>query len=330
MGFASGSCNLTLEDILGSVSEAQILEYYLGIPKIPIVINSPFREDKRPSFGIYSSDGKKIGFKDFSTGDRGNLIELLKQLWGYSYKEVLSKLQKDISNINGNISIKKSTITIHSRKSTRYKVGIQCKVRPWRDYDIKYWEDYGIPLALLKKAHVYPISHKFVYKDGKEYIFGADKYAYVFVEKKEGKVTEKIYQPFNKIGFKWCNTHDSSVLGLWTLLPPRGKSVCICSSVKDALCLMANTGIYSICVQGEGYSMSTTAVNQLKKRFTNQYIMLDNDEPGLKNAEKLSKETGFTNVVLPTFPGGKDISDFYKYLSNKELFTEQMLNLFTN
>ena len=144
------------------------------------------------------------------------------------------------------------------------------------------------------------------------YVVVADKYAYAYVEHKEGKVTLKIYQPFNKSGYKWSNKHDNSVVSLWTKVPEYGEQICICSSLKDALCLWANTGIPSLAIQGEGYRMSDTAISELKRRYKQVFICLDNDEPGLKDAQKLAEETGFTNVVLPPFKGGKDISDLYK------------------
>ena len=76
--------------------------------------------------------------------------------------------------------------------------------------------------------------------------------------------------------------------------------------------------------------MSNTAINELKRRFKKVYICLDNDEPGQKDAIHLASKTGFINVVLPQFEGGKDISDLYKVLHNKEKFRNQILNLFNN
>jgi DNA primase len=102
------------------------------------------------------------------------------------------------------------------------------------------------------------------------------------------------------------------VLGLWAKMPPTGDAVCICSSVKDALCLMANIHIPCICLQGEGYPISDTAAKELKRRFKDVFICLDNDEAGLKDAFKLSESTGFINVVIPSFDEGKDISDYYR------------------
>jgi DNA primase len=106
--------------------------------------------------------------------------------------------------------------------------------------------------------------------------------------------------------------------------------ICICASLKDALCLWANTGIPSIAVQGEGYSMSDTAIEELKRRFKHIYILFDNDEAGLVDGVKLAEQTGFTNIVLPRINEAKDISDLYKSLENKEQFKELMINLFKN
>lgn len=217
-----------------------------------------------------------------------------------------------------------------SRVKINTFIDLQCRVREWRDYDIEYWSSYGIPIEWLKYADVYPISHKIVVKDDCNIVFAADKYAYAYVEFKEGRTTLKIYQPFNKNGYKWSNRHDRSVISLWTKVPAYGDKICICSSLKDALCLWANTGIPALAIQGEGYGISNTAVSELKRRFKEIYICLDNDSAGLKDALHLASNTGFINIVLPQFEGGKDISDLYKVLQNKEKFKETLLNLFNN
>lgn len=178
----------------------------------------------------------------------------------------------------------------------------------------------------MKYAEVYPISHKIIYKDGCRYVFPAAKYAYVFVERKENNVSLKIYQPFCK-KFKWTTSNDGSVVGLWTKVPQIGDRLCICSSLKDALCLWANIGMPAIYVQSETTGLSSTAQEVLKNRFTHIYICFDNDNAGLLDGESLSSKTGFQNVVLPSFKGSKDISDFYK-LYGKEEFIKTIKPLF--
>lgn len=313
---------------ISKISEADIAGYYLGVKSIPCLINSPLRRDTKPSFSIYSRDGISVNWKDFSTGESGDMVDLLTRLWNCSYGEAFRRIKNDLGDKAtlgvSNKGYYKSRVSIRSRQG----IDLQCRVREWRDYDIEYWNSYGISVEWLKYADVYPISHKIVIKDDTSFAFGADKYAYAFVEFKEGRTTIKIYQPFNRKGFKWANRHDRSVISLWTKVPSFGERVCICSSLKDALCLWANTGIPSLAIQGEGYGMSETAVNELKRRFKKVYVCLDNDKAGLEDAEKLSKTTGFINVVLPQFDGGKDISDLYRVLQDREKFKQTILKLF--
>lgn len=330
MAFSKGRDSVSLDDILSKVTEADILSYYLGVTEVPCIINSPLRQDRRPSFGLYSIDGRRIFYTDLSTRDRGGLFDLLGHMWNCSYREALIRVNEDISKFNGSASIHTYTpCTVRSASTYNKDTDLQCKVRDWRDYDIEYWASYGISLEWLKYAEVYPISHKIVIKGGQRYVFGADKYAYAYVEHKEGKVTLKIYQPFNKAGYKWSNKHDKSVISLWTKVPEYGDKICICSSLKDALCLWANTNIPSLSIQGEGYNMSDTAISELKRRYKEIYILLDNDEAGLKDGLSLSESTGFTNVVLPKFEGGKDISDAFKILG-KEKWLKLIVPLFNS
>lgn len=331
MSFSSGNSSVALSDILDQVSEADIAYYYLGVTEIPCVIISPLRVDRHPSLSLTSTDGKRIFWKDFATKERGGLFDLLGRLWKFSYTEVLEKVLADIPNF----AITASKVTA-SPKGCRIvattevdrESTLECRIREWQPHDFKYWNSYGISQQWLQFADVYPISHKIITKRNRRMVFGADKHAYAYVERKEGKVTLKIYQPFNQKGFKWSNKHDESVISLWTKLPTEGNIVCICASLKDALCLWANTGIPSIALQGEGYNMSSTAIEELKRRFKKVYILFDNDKEGIKDGIKLSESTGFINIVLPQFDGGKDVSDMYKSLQNKEEFKKQILTLF--
>jgi hypothetical protein len=289
-------------------------------------MRSPLRQDKRPSFGLYSLDGNRIYFTDLATRERGGVYDLLSRMWHCSFSEVLLRIQKDfLGKEKASITLldipKKIEINTHS------KVNIDVKVREWRQYDLDYWASYGISLDWLKYAEVYPISHKIITKNGVKNVFGADKLAYVFVERKEKKITLKIYQPFNKDGYKWANSHDRSVVSLWTKIPEKGDKVIICSSLKDALCLWANTGIPSLALQGEGYGMSDTAISELKRRYNKVYVLFDNDKAGLEDGEKLSRQTGFINITLPQFEGGKDVSDLMK-CKGKDTFITTINALF--
>lgn len=325
MAFSSGNTSITLNDILSKVSEADILYHYFNVSNIPCVISSPLRVDKDPSFGIYTLDGNKIYWKDLSKNISGGLWDMLGEYWGVNYKEVLNKVWKDLPNITTTYAKSSKMGKPQSISNYTEETDLQCKVREWKHYDIEYWESYGISLNWLKYADIYPISHKIVIKGDNKFIFVADKYAYAYVERKDNKVTLKIYQPFNK-KFKWSNKHDRSVISLWTKIPEYGDKLIICSSMKDALCVWSNTGIPCIAIQGEGYTISDTAISELKKRYKDVYILLDNDEAGILDARKLSQSTGFTNLVLPDY-GAKDCSDLFKLLNNVNEFKQVILSL---
>lgn len=306
--------NIRLAEILKNLNEVDILSRYLGISKLPCVISSPLRKDSNPSFGLYTKDGVHVKWRDFSTREGGSIFELLTRYWNCDLNEAVSRILTDFPD----------SINTTKNQRSQYKQSasqLQCKVRPWQKHDIEYWESYGISLEWLKYAEVYPISHKIVLQDDKKYVFGAEKYAYAFVERKEGNITLKIYQPFADPKNKWSNKHDKSVISLWTKVPKKGERIVICSSLKDALCLWANTGVPALAVQGEGYPISNTAISELKDRFSHVYILFDNDATGLDDGMKLSLDTGFTNLILPPFEGGKDISDLYKAVG-KEKFME--------
>ena len=319
-----GKPTVELDDILKITTEASIAGKYLGISNIPCVIKSPIRADNNPSFAIYSPDGTKVRYIDFATKETGGIFDLLCKMWNENFTDTLVRIYND----NGGNKVEINTTNKSKVSINKVPIDMRCKVREWRDYDLEYWKSFGITLDWLNYANIYPISHKIIIKGNKRHIFGADKYAYAFVEFKEGKTTLKIYQPFNNKGFKWANCHDKTVISLWTKVPEYGDKICICASLKDALCLWANTGVPALALQGEGYPISNTAINELKRRYNKIYILFDNDKAGLEDGKKLAKETGFINIVLPIEYGEKDISDYYKSLQNKESFKNNILKLF--
>jgi hypothetical protein len=329
------SRSITAEDVFSKCSEADIAGTYFGVSRIPCKMSSPLRVDKHPSFSFYITEAGHVGYKDYATGDSGNIIKLLQQYWECSYTDVLNRLYDDIIGDKG-VEIGESTSPVNKKQSVKIdytKPDINVHIRSWKQYDLDYWGSYGITLKWLEYAKVYPISHTIITKTEEDglpvtYTIPADKYSYVYIEKKDDIIQFKIYRPFNTDGFKWFSRMDGSVVSLWTKLPEKGDSVCVCSSLKDALCLWANVGIPSVAVQGEGYSMSDTAIGVLKSRFKHLFVCFDNDEPGIEDAIKFSNRTGFINIVLPQFDGGKDISDYYKKLSNKSKFKEDMMELF--
>lgn len=318
MAFSTGNSSISLAELKSKVSDAALAAHYLGIDKVPCIISSPLRQDTHPSFGLYSKDGKKINWVDFATKEKGSLYDLLCKMWQCSFRDMLIKIDKDLKDFGTKAEVNESS-PCEARITAKSDTNIEVKVREWREYDLEYWNSYGVSREWLEYAEVYPISHIIYLEGNNRYVMSANRYAYAYVEHKEGRDTIKVYQPFSDRKRKWINKHDRSVISLWTKIPEYGDKLVICSSLKDALCLWSNTGIPAIALQGEGYGISDTALEELRRRYTQIYILFDNDEAGLADGEKLAAQTGFTNVVLPPFSDGKDVSDLYK-VKHREKF----------
>ena len=316
----------SVADIMQRVSHADLLAHYLGITSLPVCINSPLRKDSHPSFFIYSPDGEKVLYRDYATGDKGDIYSLLQNKYGISFSNLLRRIASEKAFQKTELQLVSSVS--NNKPFVKTPRELKVKTRDWQDYDIAYWNSYGISLEWLRYAEVYPISHKIIYKGSQRYVFHAAKYAYVFVERKENRISLKVYQPYAEDKRrKWDNSNDGSVVGLWTKVPKSGDRLVICSSLKDALCLWANVGIPAIYVQSETTGLSNTAQEVLRNRFKHIFICFDNDAPGLLDGEELSLKTGFKNVVLPYFSEGKDIADLYK-AKGKEEFIKIVKPLF--
>lgn len=305
--------------ILSKVTDIELASFYIdGLSAIPELISSPLRQDIHPSFWVYSPDGIRVKWCDFGTGQYGGMLDFIEEKFHLSFQEALQKIMSDMPQFRANrISSTASTgktVRIRSEKS-EYK--IRTMRRDWTQEDFEYWDSYGVPKNWLLHSDIYPVAFIFIISEtGFIKTVKADKYAYTFIERKDGFCTEKVYQPFNKEGFKWRSGHDKSVWDLWTKLPKTGKKVIITSSRKDALCLWAQTGIPSVSLQGEGYEPKPQVVQELKNRFEKVYILFDNDQKGEQNygrldGKKLADMYNLIQIEIPSQYDCKDPSDLY-------------------
>lgn len=306
MSFGKCKQSICLDDILNKVSEVDILNHYLGVSTLPILINSPFRQDKNPSVSIFINNNNNVIFKDFGTHKSYNIWSFLEEYWCCTHEDVLLRLHKDvdkIKSISGTLKIQTSKKYVHNSSV------LNVTIREWHDYDLEYWDSYGISKEWLKFGRIYPISQIFINNNR----FPAEKHAYVYIEKKDGNITMKVYQPFST-RMKWLSKHDNSVWDLWDRLPKKGNKLIITSSRKDALCIWSNTGIPAISLQGEGYIPKEHVVQQLKDRFNIIYVLYDNDfnsdiNNGRIFGQSLAGKFGLKQIEIPTEWKCKDTSD---------------------
>ena len=319
---SKGTDTISIDDVRRITTDYEVVNKYLGISVVPSNINSILREDKNPSLCIFPYKDS-LFFKDFGTNQSGNIYQLLSLYWNIPLNQVYRKIYNDFTSANYKSCCCKNNIskTIIKKKSN---INIKVKIRDWKPWDIEYWSSYGISLKWLEYCDIFPISHIFlIHQNGEQLIISADKYAYVYIEKKDNKVSLKIYQPYST-NFKWMSKHDASVWDLWTKIPEKGDKLIITSSRKDALCLWANTGIPSLSLQGEGYVPKEKVINQLKERYNKIYVFYDNDfknkvNNGRNYGRILAEKFNLQQIEIPTEYKSKDPSDLYKNWG-KEVF----------
>lgn len=210
-------------------------------------------------------------------------------------------------------------------KYTGYYLGK--RAREWKSHDVLYWKQFGIGKETLELFKVQPIDFIFIGDN----CFPADKYAYCFIEMKDGVETYKIYQPYNE-SYKWINNHNNSVWQGWTQLPQSGHNLVITKSLKDVMALH-ELGFTAVSLQSENLFPKRHVFKQLSDRFKYIEILYDNDYDSETNwgklfGDKLAKELGLSDCYIPDKYEAKDTSDLIaKYGKNKakEIISKEVL-----
>lgn len=292
---------ITLDYILSKVTEYDIYARYIGQFKIGFIYNSPFREDKNPSFGIFRSrKSGKLLFKDHGNGECGDVIKFVELYTGLTnYNDILNRIVTDMS-ITNNTKLK--SIKQYESKDTVIGVVRQ----DWTDVDKQYWSQFGITKETLIKFNVSSIKYylcdgivKGIYKNENPM------YAY--------KVYDhfKIYRPLADKYTKWRNNLTPYDIQGYEQLPKKGDLLIITKSLKDVMCLY-EMGYTAISPSSESTFLTPDVIDALKRRFKRILICFDRDISGVKNMRKISLKTGLKGFLVHKKWKAKDISDAVK------------------
>lgn len=309
--------DVNAKNILSLINEYNIYRNYIGEFTIGTVFKSPIKEkDDHHSFGIYWSKKHqgRLFFNDLALGKSGDVFVLVKELYGLSYYHALVRIIFDF-RLTDRFKIPKDIIVTAQKKKPKVidiknipkpsEISIKIRIRNWENYDIAYWNKYGICKATLIKYRVFPIDYIFINNS----IIKADKYAYAYYECKDGIDRYKIYQPFSK-NLKWLSNFIEGTISGWNQMPDKGDKLIITSSNKDAMCIH-DRGFNSIAPQTETYTFKPHIVAHLYSRFKDIYIYYDYDRAGIKAAYLNKRKYGFIPIFTKSVKL-KDPSDFYE------------------
>ena len=317
---------LNLEEILKHTTEYDIYSFYLGSKfDVGKIMSSPFRQDLKPSFGIFkSSTCDALLWKDQATGETGNCVTFVRKLKDlYHNKSALLLIWKEVVIGNLGISDRGKQIT-DIYKSV--KTIISVKRRNFVDGDYVYWGDYNIDRKVLDLYNVFPISFFWVNDTLQSLVYSKTQpmYAYKIFDK------FKIYRPLSEFRKdKWRTNCSSIDLQGFEQLPKTGDLLIITKSLKDVM-VLHGLGYDAVALQSENDHLYKSIYTNLSERFKRLVIFFDCDRPGLESAIKLSEKynLGMINIDSSNWDlyKVKDISDYIKVFG-KDSASELMSSL---
>ena len=299
-------CDLT------DVPREWVFEHYLNLTekltgqdiKMKSIFNT---REKTPSMCIYLDRNGIYKYKDFSSGNGGDAISLVQTLFNLpsrgsaSYKIVEDYNQYVLNNGYNPIKSYKQ----HSKfKVTDYEM------RHWNTLDQKYWMGFHIGSRLLSRYNVVPLEYYIMQKtDENDSVSSMTiRGNYIYGYFREDGTLYKIYQPKVKES-KFIKVRDY-IQGTEQLVFDKPYLI-ITSSLKDLMAYhkLKISNSEAIAPDSENTMIPENIMSSISSKYQGVCVLFDNDEAGIRAAEKYKLRYGFDYVVLEL---EKDLSDAIK------------------
>lgn len=271
---------------------------------------SPFRrDDKNPSLVFYPSRDEpgRILFIDFGRREfSGDAVSFVKFYFNLSSRrEAIERIYRDLKG--GVTHFPKSNFYLVEEKSRKNYCRIEWNSRPFTENELKWWASYYLDIEDLKRENVYAIQD--VYINGKKMeLKGEFEFLYVYNE------GVKLYCPFSENKeLKWRSNLPISYMDTVSVnLNKKKEKWIITKSKKDKMVIRKFLNENCIAVQSENLvSLNESIVLDLAYKKNNIYLNFDNDETGIREAQKIKEVYPFMNLMFVKKPY-KDVSDAIK------------------
>jgi hypothetical protein len=307
---------VTEHTVLSQVSQESIYAYY-GFPPTSKNFSSPFRKDENPSCGFYWS-GKYLRVNDLGSDQNDNVFGFVAKLFNIPYHSAIEKIAYDFGLSDKKVSTSTISIINGYSKFTKERSVISVEAKPYTVEEVRFWKQYGVSLATLKKYQVFSVSRFWVndnlYKHSKSRFFC---FAYKYND------GYKIYLPSKNGIEKSMFFNSSGALQGFDQLPDSGDVLVITKALKDVM-VFREYGIPAVAPPAETNNISESTINGLKLRFKLIVSLYDFDHAGIVGANKLRKRFGiqpyfYTNGRFGTKDfKAKDTSDFRKLVGDEK------------
>lgn len=305
---------ISTKNLIANITDVPVewvFEYYLNLNeklfgqdvKILSIFNA---KDKVPSMFIYYKDDE-YKFKDFSSGNQGDNIELVKAMFNLEHRaQAVNKIIEDYQDYVTNHSKRPETeIILHDR----FKV-VDYEMRHWQEHDQKYWTKFHIGSKMLDFYNVIPLSYYVMEKTEVDGQVKSFKYTngYMYGYFKNDGTLYKIYKPLDK---ERKFTKVQNYIQGSEQLSFSKKYLVITSSLKDLMAFirLKINDVEAIAPDSENSMLNEVTMSKLLNHYQKIFIIFDNDEPGINAAKKYFVKYNTPYIILPL---EKDIADSIK------------------
>lgn len=266
-----------------------------------IKIKSPFSIDKEPSFSLYKKEGQPYLWNCLSSGQKGDIIELVRRLKSIELKREL-KREEAFRIIKGDFMAFLSGNEMYIESKINQLVNTKGEVtdhimRRWETKDIDFWSPGGITKKMLEGHNIAPISQFTIHKikdSVEQNLVIKNPLSYGYYSKGE---LCKIYQPGIKSA-KFIKVKDY-IQGS-DQLKFKADNLLIQSSMKDGLCFdgLDIPGYEWVAPDSENILIPKYEIEFYKTKFKKIEILFDNDKAGIEAAAKYTIQYGLPSHLL--------------------------------
>lgn len=289
-------------------------------------INSPLRKDSTPSFSIFMSNGIAI-YKDLSSGDTGNAITFIKNLYNTDFKGALDIITgKHI--VTANLPV--HSYTVESKQSKYAQIDfVDCR---FTDTHKRYWDLARLDEEYLNSNDVFAVSKWAVNKKLQTFTKGEIVFGYVYKDELGNETGEvKILRIGKHISHeqKWRTNVPNHKLWRLHTLNPNKKHLFIVKSIKDALVLNKHFNINAIATQNEDPQiLLENNYDYLESLPYEKVIAFGSDNQGWHSSLLITELTGWKYFNTPNNLYDKfKIEDPYDLVSKLNINTLEKLLL---
>lgn len=293
---------------LQDVPREWVFEYYLNLKEKligqDIKMLSAFNvKDKVPSMFVYRN-GDYYKFKDFSSGFQGDQIELVKCLFNYDTRfKAVNRILNDYQEyLKYNAPAQRGPIQFHDK----FKV-TDFQMRHWNSQDSKFWMSFRISSSILEQYNVIPLEFFTMEKTEVDGSIVSYRFLrpYVYGYFRQDGELYKIYMP--KVPEKKFIKIQNYTQGI-DQLQYDSKYLLIVSSLKDLMSFkkLGIGNVECIAPDSENTMIGESVINKLREKYSKIIVLFDNDEPGIKAAQRYQDKYNIPYVILEM---SKDLSD---------------------